>query len=164
MSADSKYNMVLTRVFDAPVERVWQAWGDSADVKRWWGPNGFTAPVANMNFREGGTSLVCMKAPPEYGGMELYNTWTYQKLVPNQRIEFIQHFSDAQGNPISPVSVGLPAEIPEEVPHVITFKSLGANKTEITITEFGYPAAQIVETSKAGMEQCMDKMAAVVTA
>jgi uncharacterized protein YndB with AHSA1/START domain len=153
-------NMVLTRVFDAPVEKAWQAWGDVDYVRQWWGPMGFTCPVAEMDFREGGMSLVCMRAPQEYGGQDMYNTWTYTKIVPLERIEFYQLFSDANGKRIDPTSIGLPPEIPLEVPHIITFKSLGANQTEITVTEFGYSTDEIVEMSKMGMAQCLDKMAA----
>ena len=64
------YNVVVTRTFDAPVERVWQAWSEPQLVMQWWGPTGFTCPKADLDFREGGTSLVCMRAPQEYGGGE----------------------------------------------------------------------------------------------
>ena len=57
--------MSITRIFDAPVERVWRAWSDGNQVMRWWGPAGFTSPGAAMEFREGGVSLVCMRAPAE---------------------------------------------------------------------------------------------------
>lgn len=153
------HNMVITRIFDASVEQVWKAWSESEQVKRWWGPVGFTCPVANMDFREGGTSLVCMKAPAEYGGQEMYNSWTYTRIVPMERIEFVQHFADAQGNKVAPATQGLPPEIPFEVPHLLTFKALDGNKTEFSVTEFGYPSAQLVEMSKSGMEQCLDKLA-----
>ncbi len=162
MSAEPmKHDMVITHVFDASVEQVWKAWSDSEQVMRWWGPTGFTAPLARMDFREGGTSLVCMRAPKEFGGQDLYNTWTYRKIVPMQLIEFIQNFADKDGNKVTPVTVGLPPEIPFDVRHVITFKPLGDKLTEITVTEFGYPSEQIVEVSRAGMEQCLDKMAAI---
>jgi uncharacterized protein YndB with AHSA1/START domain len=154
------HNMVVTRVFDAPVERVWKAWSESEQVRRWWGPTGFTCPVANMDFNEGGTSLVCMRAPAEYGGQDMYNTWTYQKITPMERIEFIHHFADKDGNKVAPSAHGLPPEIPFEVPHVLTLKAIGSNQTEFTVTEYGYPSAQIVEMSKGGMEQCLDKLAA----
>lgn len=154
------HNVVVTRLFDAPVALVWQAWSGADHVRQWWGPTGFTCPLANIDFREGGTSLVCMKAPPEYASQEMYNTWTYQKIVPLEQIEFIQHFSDAVGNPIDPNTLGLPPGIPAAVRHVITFNVLGDNKTEITITEYGYANEQVRDLSKAGMEQCLDKMAA----
>jgi uncharacterized protein YndB with AHSA1/START domain len=33
-------DLVVSRTFDAPIARVWQAWTESDDVKRWWGPLG----------------------------------------------------------------------------------------------------------------------------
>ncbi len=161
MSAEpKKLNMVVTRDIDAPVEQVWKAWSASERVMKWWGPTGFTCPLAKMDFREGGTSLVCMRAPQEYGGMDMYNTWTYTKIVPMQRIEFVHHFADKDGNSVDPSAHGIPADVPYEVPHVITFEAVGDNKTHMTITEFGYSSEQTVAMSKAGMEQCIDKMAA----
>ena len=163
MSSEAQtFNMVIPRVFDAPIEEIWKAWSDSDQVMRWWGPQGFTAPVAEMDFREGGASLVCMRAPVEFGGQDLYNTWTYTKIVPMQRIEFVQNFADEQGNKVAPAAMGLPPDIPFEVPHTILFRVIDENCTEITVTEYGYPSQQIVEMSSAGMEQCLDKMAASV--
>jgi uncharacterized protein YndB with AHSA1/START domain len=155
------YDVVVTRVFHASKEQVWKAWSESELVKRWWGPKGFTCPVANIDFREGGTSLVCMRAPKEYGGTDMYNTWTYQKITPTEDLEFVQHFTDKDGNKLEPSALGLPPGIPESVRHVITFRALGENKTEMTVTEHGYANQEVVTISKAGMEQCLDKMAAI---
>jgi uncharacterized protein YndB with AHSA1/START domain len=155
-------NMVTSRVFDASVEQVWKAWSDSELVKQWWGPTGFTSPFANMDFRVGGTSLVCMRAPQEYGGFDMYNTWTYTRIVPQDLIEFVQHFTDKDGNKIDPSSMGVPPDVPAEVPHRIVFKSLDAGKTEIHITEYGYNSEATVNQSKMGMDQCLDKMAAIL--
>ncbi len=152
-------NLTVTRTFDAPVESVWKQWSDSDKVRKWWGPKSFTSPLAKMDFREGGVSLVCMRAPKEFGGFDMYNTWTYKKIVPHERIELVLNFSDKDGNKLDPAKIGLPAGIPQDVPHVITFKALGDNKTELTVTEYGYTTDQAVEISKAGLEQCLDKMA-----
>jgi uncharacterized protein YndB with AHSA1/START domain len=160
MSAESKKrNVVVTRVFDVPVEQVWKAWVEPDMVMQWWGPIGFTSPVAKMDFREGGTSLVCMRAPKEYGGQDMYSTWTYRKIVPNERIEYIFNFADKDGNKLTPAKLGVPAGVPEDGHHVITFKDLGNNRTEMTMTEHGYTTDQAHDTSKAGLEQCLDKMA-----
>jgi len=35
-------DLVVTRVFNAPVAQVWRAWSDPAPVMRWWGPTGKT--------------------------------------------------------------------------------------------------------------------------
>jgi len=152
-------DVVVTRVFDAPVEQVWKAWVDPKLVMQWWGPTGFTCPLAEMDFREGGVSLVCMRAPKEFGGQDMYNTWTYKKIVPLQRIEYILHFTDKDGKAFDPAEMGLPAGIPKEVRNVNTFKGLGNGKTEMTVTEYGYTSDQAHDLSKAGLEQCLDKLA-----
>ncbi len=151
--------MTVTRTFDAAVADVWKHWSDSEKVMKWWGPKGFTSPLAKMDFREGGVSLVCMRAPKEFGGFDMYNTWSYKKIVPNERIEFTLNFADKDGNKLDPAQMGLPPGIPKDVPHVITFKALGDQKTEMTVSEFGYTTDEAVNTSKAGLDQCLDKMA-----
>jgi uncharacterized protein YndB with AHSA1/START domain len=126
------FDVVVTRTFDAPVEEVWKAWSDPEYVKRWWGPAGFTSPSAEMDFRVGGASLVCMRAPEEYGGQDMYHTWTYTRIDPQERIEFVSNFADEDGG-----------------------------RTEMTVTEYGYTTERACDLSKAGMEQCLDKMAAI---
>jgi uncharacterized protein YndB with AHSA1/START domain len=106
----TRHDLVITRVIDAPVERVWKA-------------------------------------------------WTYRKVVPLQRLEFVQRFADQAGNQLDPADLGLPAGIPREVPHVVTFTAAGDTSTELTVTERGYPSQQLVDLSRAGMEQVLDKLA-----
>ncbi len=63
MTDDNKRDLVVTRLFNAPLSLVWKAWSDPEYVRQWWGPAGFTSPLAQINFREGATSLVCMSSP-----------------------------------------------------------------------------------------------------
>ena len=155
------YDVVVTRVLGAPVEQVWKAWSDPAYVMRWWGPTGFTSPSAEMDFRVGGASLVCMRAPAEYGGQDFYNTWTYTTIDPHERIEFVSNFADEDGTHIDRAAMGMPPGVPFDVPHVITFEAAGEGRTEMTVTEHGYTTEQARDLSRAGMEQCLDKMAAI---
>jgi hypothetical protein len=114
-----------------------------------------------MNFREGGVSLVHMRAPAEYGGQDLYNTWTYRRIRPNEEIEFFQNFADKDGNKLAPGDLGLPPDIPYEVRHLITFKPASDNQTEMRVTEFGYTSEETANLSRMGLEQCLDKMAGI---
>ena len=155
------YDVMVNRVLDAPVEETWKAWRDSEYVMRWWGPTGFTSPSAEMDFRVGGASLVCMRAPAEYGGQDMYQTWTYTTIDPHERIEFVSNFADEHGAHLDPAAMGMPPGIPHDVPHVITFEATDDGRTEMTVTEHGYTTEQARELSKAGMEQCLDKMAEI---
>jgi uncharacterized protein YndB with AHSA1/START domain len=155
-------DLVMTRVFRAPAAAVFAAWTDPRIVQRWWGPDGFSCPVANMDVRVGGQSLVCMRAPHEWGGMELFNTWTYLVVEPGRRLEFVLRFSDRDRNPVVPQSLGIPAGVPAEVPHVLTFVDRDDGSSELTITEVGYMSAEAIETSRAGLVQTLDKLAGVL--
>ncbi len=46
--------IVITRVFDAPRETVWDAWTDPLQVVQWWGPRGFTTTIQEMDLKPGG--------------------------------------------------------------------------------------------------------------
>ncbi len=48
MNDAKKRDLVLTRVFDAPVERVWKAWTDPEHVMQWWGSDGFLQAVTKQ--------------------------------------------------------------------------------------------------------------------
>jgi len=109
----------------------------------------------------GGAPLVCMRAPAEYGGQDMYHTWTYTSIDPQERIEFVSNFANKDRTHLDPAAIGMPPGVPHDVPHVIVFKTAGDNGTEITVTEYGYTTEQARDLSRAGMEQCLDKMAAM---
>lgn len=152
-------DLVVTRTFDAPVTEVWKYWADPEYVKKWWSPTGFTTPLARMDFREGGTSLVCMRSPE---GQDFCSIWTYRKIEPMKQIEYIHNLADKEGKKADPVKVGMPPDFPRNVRNVITFKAVGDNKTEMTVKEYGYTSDQWFDLSKQGLEQCLDKMAAAL--
>src|SRR6478735_1462015 len=136
------FDVVSTREFAAPIAQVWRAWSDPDYVTQWWGPTGFTSPSAVLDFRVGGTSLVCMRAPAEYGGQDMYNTWTYRRIEPISLLEFDVAFADATGGRIDS-----PPGIPRDVRHVVTFAPLPSGRTLMTITEFGYTARNVRDQS-----------------
>ncbi len=74
-------------------------------------------------------------------------------------IEFIQNFADKDGKKADSVAHGLPIDFPQDVCTTVTFKAKGDNKTEMTVTEYGYTSDQMFDLSRAGLEQCLDKMA-----
>lgn len=59
----SERDIVVSRFFDAPRERVWRAWTDPAQIVRWWGPRGFTTTTHEMDVREGGEWRHTMHGP-----------------------------------------------------------------------------------------------------
>ncbi|WP_210481015.1 SRPBCC domain-containing protein [Naasia sp. SYSU D00948] len=153
------FDVDVTRTFDAPVDRVWRAWSEADEVKKWWGPDGFTCPVAEVDLRVGGRALVAMRAPAEYGGRDYYNTWNYTLVEPHSRIEYVSNFADEEGNRRTPADLGLPPGIPDDGRHEVEFRDLGGGRTEMRMVEHGYATAEVRDQSRTGLDQCLDKMA-----
>jgi hypothetical protein len=54
----------------------------------------------------------------------------------------------------------MPPDFPQDQRHTVTFKDVGNGQTEMTVTEHDWPVGQMMELSKLGLNQCLDKMAA----
>jgi CubicO group peptidase (beta-lactamase class C family) len=147
-------DITVTRTYDAPADKVWAALTTEAGVKTWWGPNGYTAPVAKMDVREGGTTLVAMRGPD---GVDIYMTWVYSKVVPGERLEYVQNLSTADGGPIDPAVHNLPPEFPRDTTAVVTLAEKDG-KTELTFVEHTTTSEFMMQMSEMGLEQCLDKL------
>lgn len=150
-------DLVFTRLLDAPVEDVWKAWTDCEQVMRWWGPKTFTSHTCKIDLREGGKFLFHMRAPESLGSQDYYVTGVYRRIVPMELLEFGQSLSDADGNVIDPVDVGMPPDFPRETRTVVTFRPVG-DRTELTITEYNWEIGEQRDLSEAGMNESLDKL------
>ncbi len=159
----NKEDLIVTRIIDAPIERVWQAWTDPEHVMQWWGPKYYTSPTCKIDLRPGGRYIFCMRTPQEQGGLVSYVSGVYSKIVPMDRLEFTQSLSDKDGNKIDPAQLGMPPDFPKELRMLVTFKAKGV-MTELTVTEYDWPVSQMYVYSLAGMHQSIDKLAASLAA
>jgi len=89
--------LVITRIFDAPRALVFEAWTKPEHLVHWFGPNGFTLPVCEMDFRVGGSYRLCMRASD---GWEHYSHGVYREIVPAERIVWTSYFDDVPGSEI----------------------------------------------------------------
>ncbi len=56
MTSKNKPNeLYLTRLYDAPLKTVWEAWVDPKQVAKWWCPRGFTITTHHKDVRSGGS-------------------------------------------------------------------------------------------------------------
>jgi uncharacterized protein YndB with AHSA1/START domain len=86
MSAKNKSNEInITRVYDAPVEAVWDAWTDPEQVAQWWGPRGFTLTTHSKDLRTGGHWNYTMHGPD---GTDYPNTTQYLEVMPHKKLVY----------------------------------------------------------------------------
>jgi uncharacterized protein YndB with AHSA1/START domain len=77
--------IIITRLFDAPRERVWDAWIDPEKIVRWWGPSGFSLTVHEMDVRPGGVWRSTMHGPD---GTDYLNDCVFIEVVKLERIVY----------------------------------------------------------------------------
>lgn len=154
--------ITITRTFDAPRERVWEAFTNPDDVKKWWGPEGFTAPSVKSDFRVGGTFVYAMQGPAgtEWDKVH-YSGGEYLEIVPMEKLVATDYFTDEQGNKIDPASIGMPGEWPDEMKVTVTFEDAGDGKTTLTLIHEGHPA-EMAGDAEQGWSQSLDKFAAIL--
>jgi uncharacterized protein YndB with AHSA1/START domain len=134
--------LVITRIFDAPREVVFAAWTRPEHVARWWGPNDFTLPFCEMDFREGGSYKYCMRSP---AGEDHWVWGDYREIVEPERIVFTWKRKDLEGNPRSS-SVA-----------TVTFEEHGA-QTKFTLRQGIFEFADDCAEHVGGWTECMDRL------
>jgi uncharacterized protein YndB with AHSA1/START domain len=77
--------IIITRIINAPRERVWEAMTDPKQVVHWWGPNGFTTTIKKMDVREGGEWKHTMRGPD---GAEYPNKSIFTEVKKPERIVY----------------------------------------------------------------------------
>ena len=143
--------LVITRVFDAPRERVWKALTESTELKRWWGPRGFTSPVYDIDLRPGGEYLACMRAPD---GKEYWSRGVFCEVMPPERLIMTDSFADEHGNSVPASYYGMSGDWPMEMVVTLTLEEEG-DKTKLTLVHSGLGG--ISETDRRNMEQGWDE-------
>jgi uncharacterized protein YndB with AHSA1/START domain len=152
--------VVIERIFDAPVEVIWQMWTDPEHFKEWYGPQGATIPVAKLDVRVGGTRLVCMEMAFPDGPMQMWFTGEYREVVENQRLVYTESTSDEQGNVASPSRTGAAEGHPLTTEVRVELEDIGG-RTKQVLTHTGIPADS---PGAAGWTMALDKLAARVGA
>lgn len=89
---EADHELVLSRIIDAPREKLYRAWTEPELLKQWFAPLPWTTPVAELDVRPGGANLVVMRGPD---GNEFPNHGVYLEVVPNERLVFTDAYTSA---------------------------------------------------------------------
>jgi len=158
-NATEKQGMVITRVFNAPRVLVWKAWTDPDWIKRWWGPKNFTAPVIDIDFREGGKYLYCMRSPE---GKDYWSTGVFREIEPLRKIVATDSFADKKGNVVPASNYGMSPGFPLELLVTMTFADEG-DKTRFTLQYESFPPGKDRDDAQVGWNETLDKLAGALS-
>jgi uncharacterized protein YndB with AHSA1/START domain len=145
--------VVIERTFEAPVDLIWQMWTQPEHFKKWYGPKGFTVPVAEIEMLVGGKRLICMASPD--GSMKMWTTGEYTEIIPKERLGYTESPADENGNVVSPSAMGMPDGYPATTEVTVLLEDLGG-RTKMVMTHAGVPADS---GAGGGWTQAFDKLA-----
>lgn len=145
----------IERVFDAPIQDVWQMWTDPELFRKWYGPKGMSVPVAEMDVRVGGTRKICMEMTSPERSMSMWFIGVYKELRKPTRLVYTESMCEEDGTLISPQAMGMPEGHPD-ITEVIVELSEMAGKTRMKLVHVGVPEGTAGED---GWNQAFDKLA-----
>lgn len=142
------------RTYNAPAGKVWQAWTEPEEVKKWWGPDNVTIPECEIDLRVGGRIYIVMQADEsmgEYAGTRWPMEAKITELEPNKKLVYEAKAwteGDEEATTIETVQV---LDMSEE-----------SGKTKInlkaTLTKMGPKAGMAVQGMEYGYNQQFDKL------
>jgi uncharacterized protein YndB with AHSA1/START domain len=95
VTTPSDREIVMTRVFDAPRELVFEAHSSCEHLSHWWGPRGYEIISCEVDFRPGGAWRIVHRAPD---GGEYAFRGEYREIVRPERIVWTFEFEGMPGN------------------------------------------------------------------
>jgi uncharacterized protein YndB with AHSA1/START domain len=144
--------LMITRMIDAPREKVYAAWTKPKLLQQWFAPKPWVVSTVKLDVRAGGSSLVTMRGPD---GTEMPCRGVYLEVVPNERIVFTDAY----------VKAWEPSEKPF-MTVIVTLEDV-RGKTRYTARVLHWTVADRDTHEKMGFEkgwtQCAEQLAELVT-
>lgn len=84
-SDTSDREIVVSRAISAPRELVFKVWTEPEHVVHWWGPDGFTSTLHEMDVRPGGVWNLTLHGPD---GVDYRNRIIYRQIVPPEFLAY----------------------------------------------------------------------------
>jgi uncharacterized protein YndB with AHSA1/START domain len=153
MSTDtSNRELVMSRLFNAPRDLVFEVWTNPKHVIHWWGPNGFTNTIHEMDVRPGGKWRFIMHGPD---GVDYPNRIVFEQVVKPALLVF-EHGADQDDDPgsfhvtVTFVEVGKKTEV--------TMKMVFKSKEEKDMVVEKYGAIEGNKQTMNRLEEYLTKM------
>jgi uncharacterized protein YndB with AHSA1/START domain len=140
--------IVLTRVFEAPRQMVYDAFSKPELLKRWFGPHGWSLATCEVDHRVGGGFRFVLQGP---NGQRMGMRGVYRELEPPNRSVHVESYDEYPGESI--------------VTSVLTEEM---ERTTLTVT-ITYPSREVRDmVAMSGMEhgaaESYDRLAELLTA
>jgi uncharacterized protein YndB with AHSA1/START domain len=137
--ADSNRELSLTRVINAPREKVFRCWTDPTLIVQWFTPPPWKTTHAETDVRAGGSSYVVMQGPD---GTEMPNRGVYLEVVRNEKIVATDAYTKAWEPSAKPFFT-----------MILTFEEAGPGKTKYTARALHWTKEDMAAHEKMGFHE-----------
>ncbi len=87
-------SFTLSREFNSPVEKVFEAWTNPEHIKHWIAPKGYSVIYAKDNIKAGGESHYCMASKH---GFEVWGKKFFKDFIAPAKLSYTQVYSNEKG-------------------------------------------------------------------
>jgi uncharacterized protein YndB with AHSA1/START domain len=137
----------IERTFDAPCETVFDAWIERDQASQWFGPEGFTIPLCEVDGTEGGSYRMCMRDPE---GGEHVVTGSYVEISRPDRLVFTWAWEEDG-------VVGHSTEV------IVEFAANG-DKTDLVLIHRGFETEESMNGHNMGWTSSFESLAELLAA
>ena len=89
---EAHHELSLTRLIDAPREKLFRCWTEPALIVQWFTPPPWKTTLAEVDVRAGGSSCIVMQGAD---GTEMPNRGVYLEVVKNEKLVFTDAYTSA---------------------------------------------------------------------
>lgn len=145
MSTETTTSIRLTRTIRAAPEKVFRAWTEPDQMKRWSAPEGYTVAEAASELRVGGRFRIRMEGPE---GAVHTAEGEYRKVDPPKRLAYTWDWTD-EGASMGDTLV------------TVEFRETGEGHTEVVLVHELFPGKEAAEDHEQGWASCLNRLEAI---
>jgi uncharacterized protein YndB with AHSA1/START domain len=136
------HSLQVKRVVKAPLDRVYRAWTDASELKKWFSPEQLTVPEAEMEAISGGKYRVVMQEP---GGAKHTAVGEFKEVVPNQKLVYSWKWEEA-------------GDKADDTQMTVEFRKVSDDETEVILTHEFFGSEEAAKEHKTGWESTFNNM------
>lgn len=134
-------SLSVVRLLEAPRAKVFKAWTDPRELRKWWGPEGYSCPSAEVDLRVGGRYRLGFQSE---GGDPFHVGGVYREIVRPAKLVFSWKWEGGESDS-------------EETVVTVHFRE-AVGGTEIEIVHEMFATAKSRNSHKQGWTGCLDKL------
>lgn len=152
--------LTLERTYEASPDEVWELWTTRDGIEAWWGPDGFSVSVRELDLRPGGVLVYHMKAvgPDQVEYMKQAG----MPLVTEQHVRFVE-IDPPRRLVYRELADFIPGVEPYEVETAVELHPVDG-LTQLVLTFDAMHDARWTEMAKLGRESELNKLAEILKA